>query len=386
MSEFKVRVQNLYSTMDSMEQLETVLKQSANEVLTIKRNLTAQIRQRERIDNRLVAASNQLGTQGQSVGRAVSVGRQVAALYQENEEHLIQSCSHSEVKPNLPNSKIIDIISKLQMIEISPEKLTVLGPGGQAPSAITSAIDLFPLLWDRFFPSNPLISGEIEGGLNFFGIDVSGKASGEILGYQYKKTSSAEWDTQKGKIGISAKREFELYGAKGEASWNIGNIIHNSAEGELLSGTVSGTIGATLFKDGRLDPSLEAKISAGGSVASGKVEQTVGSDDFNYHSSAKGELLTAEAEAKVSLGKDGIEVSTGAEAYVAKGKISGGFTLFGIKFDATLEGKAGGAGAKVGGSAGPDSVSGEIGAGLGLGVGLKVKIDWSNAFWTKWWK
>ena len=89
MSEFKVQVQNLFGAMDSTEQLESILQQAKNSVISVKRNLRAQIRQRERIDSRLTAIAEQLGTQRQSVGRAVSTGRQIAGFYQETEQMLL---------------------------------------------------------------------------------------------------------------------------------------------------------------------------------------------------------------------------------------------------------------------------------------------------------
>lgn len=90
MSEFKVQVQNLSGIMDSTERLESILQQAENSVTSVKRNLRAQIRQRERIDSRLTAIAEQLGTQRQSVGCAVSTGRQVVGFYQETEQNLLK--------------------------------------------------------------------------------------------------------------------------------------------------------------------------------------------------------------------------------------------------------------------------------------------------------
>lgn len=89
MSDFKVQVQNLYGTMDSMEALEAVLQQVADGVYSVKANLRVQIRQRERIDTRLSSSANQLKTQRQVVRRVVSVGRQTAELYEKTEKQLL---------------------------------------------------------------------------------------------------------------------------------------------------------------------------------------------------------------------------------------------------------------------------------------------------------
>lgn len=80
-------------------------------------------------------------------------------------------------------------------------------------------------------------------------------------------------------------------------------------------------------------------------------------------------------QTKTELGAKG---KVGAEAYLAQGKVSGGFTIFGIKIDAGVTGKAGGAGVSAEGNVTTGGVSGKIGAGLGLGAGVEISIDWSN--------
>lgn len=99
---------------------------------------------------------------------------------------------------------------------------------------------------------------------------------------------------------------------------------------------------------------------------------------MNIGGKAKGELLTAEAEAGVTVSKDGIGAKAGAEAYLAKGEIEGGFEFFGVEVNVKAEGGAGGASAKIGGEVSDDGVSAEIGAGIGIGAGLEVEIDWSE--------
>ena len=107
---------------------------------------------------------------------------------------------------------------------------------------------------------------------------------------------------------------------------------------------------------------------------------------------AEGTVLGAEAELSGGAGmityKDettgktrtelGVSGKAGAEAYLAEGSISGGFTIFGIEVDVGASGKAGGAGVEAGGRVTTGGISGEIGAGLGLGLGLELSIDWSD--------
>ena len=153
-------------------------------------------------------------------------------------------------------------------------------------------------------------------------------------------------------------------------------------------------MGCTLFSDGELSPQITAKVKAGVNAAEGSFSTTTGNDNINYHASGHGKVLSAEASGEASLGKIvstdasgnqtvsyGVKAEAGAEAYLAQGEISGGFSLFGVKVDLGLGGKAGGAGVKAGGSITTNGVEGSIGAGLGLGADISLKIDWSGFRW-----
>ena len=78
------------------------------------------------------------------------------------------------------------------------------------------------------------------------------------------------------------------------------------------------------------------------------------------------------------LGGEACEYAVEGSLLNKEGKVSGGFTIFGIKIDASIKGKAGGAGLTGAAEATTGGVEGEIGAGLGLGAGIKIKIDWTN--------
>ncbi len=58
--------------------------------------------------------------------------------------------------------------------------------------------------------------------------------------------------------------------------------------------------------------------------------------------------------------------------------MKGGITIFGIKIDAAVEGKAGAIGAKAGGEVSNSKASVDVGGSLGLGVGVKISVDWSD--------
>ncbi len=223
-----------------------------------------------------------------------------------------------------------------------------------------------------------------------FGMDVGEDAEYHVGHLTNKSKSNAKWDLDKGDAGaeFSNKTKFSLVDGKYKA--NIG-YLQTEVEGAVGNAAVTGGIGATLFSDGKFSPNVYAKAKAEANVAEGSITDTFGTDDYNVHAGAEGTFMGAEAEAKASIGrivddqtgetKWGAEVKAGAEAYMAQGEVSGGFTLFGIEFDATVEGKLGGGGAKAGGEVSTSAIEGEIGLGLLAGLGIKVKVDWSKAKW-----
>lgn len=235
---------------------------------------------------------------------------------------------------------------------------------------------------------------EAKGEGSLLGFKTSGSVSGKVLEGSVKTKSGAEWDLKKGNAGLEAGIEAEGKLASGKAEGSIG-VASGSVEASIGVAAVSGSVGASLYKDGKLAPSIGAKAKASATGIEGKATAQVGKDDMNLHAAAKGAVGKAEAKAEAQAGVIVIEdettgekkrafgasASAGAEAYVAEGKVSGGITIFGIKVDAEASGKAGGAGVKAGGSVTTGGVSGEIGAGLGLGAGLKIKVDWSEFKW-----
>ncbi len=256
--------------------------------------------------------------------------------------------------------------------------ISVLGGGGSA-SAVTNT---------------PTVSFGRSG--SFLGIDTSFNAELDAFGYSVKDKTQSKFSKDKGEFYTGVGKEFEGHVLKGTVSGSIG-ALHVKSEHTLGEVKASGKIGATLFKDGKLAPSLNAKLKGEAVAYDVQKEVKLGSDENNAHLKGSGKIFAAEAEAGVGIGvierKDengnvvreaGVEAKVGAEAYVAEGKASGGFTLFGIKVDASISAKAGGAGVTAGGSATTGGVRGKIGAGLGLGAGLEVSIDWSDFKWDLW--
>lgn len=202
--------------------------------------------------------------------------------------------------------------------------------------------------------------------------------------------TEGDWDLKHPNVGIEKSIEAEAHGAKGKVTSNVG-LLGSEIEGTVGSVGATGSIGASLYKDGKLSPALEAKLKGEASLLKGNATVNFGNEEFDAHLKSSGTLLGAEAEASGGIGmitytdsvgmiktELGVRGKVGAEAYVAQGKASGGFTLWGIKLDVGVSGKVGGAGASLEGQATAGGVSGKIGAGLGVGLGLEISIDWSN--------
>lgn len=219
--------------------------------------------------------------------------------------------------------------------------------------------------------------------------------SNDILGYSTKVTSKGQWDLDKGDVAATVTGKLEGHLVDSKQSWTLGPV-NGEAEAAVGIAAVSGAVGLTLFHNNVFQPSLTGQVKAETSAAKGKLSGHLGSDANNIHTKVEGSLLSADAYAKAGIGmitvkgtdgQDqtalGVTATAGAEAYVAKGSISGGFSILGIKIDATLEGKAGGAGVKAGGTITQNGVTGSIGAGIGIGTGLCISIDWSNFEWPK---
>lgn len=244
--------------------------------------------------------------------------------------------------------------------------------------------------------SDSIIAGSLSGATTIFGTVASGTISGSVLGYEASGKKGIKWkiDPETGKLKDASAEisgDASVYGAKGSAEGKYG-MLSGAVSGSLLNAGVHGAIGASLFKDGKLSPSVSAEVKAKANVAEGEAKVQYGDKNYNAHGKASGEVLGASAEASGKAGvityKDdagneirtiGAQAKVGAEAYAAQGSISGGITIFGVKIDASVSGKAGGAGVSASGQVTGNGVSGSIGAGLGLGAGLSVSVDWSGA-------
>ena len=263
----------------------------------------------------------------------------------------------------------------------------------EKPGIIFNPISPNSWIWRSFAQLLTPFSAGVSGAATVFGIPVSGAIGAGYLGGVVRGKTYLGVKNKDGKIdsaGIFAEGTASGYVGEVHGNTKIG-ISETTASAKLLTGGVSGAIGLSLFKDGKLTPQAVAKVKAEGAVLSGEAENKIGNADYNFHTKAKGQVLAGEAKAEAGIGaitmtdengKEyttfGVQAEAGAEVYVAKGEISQGFTIMGIKFDVGLEGKALSAGAHAGAKASAGGIKGEIGASLGLGLGLNFSVDWTG--------
>lgn len=239
-----------------------------------------------------------------------------------------------------------------------------------------------------------LLSGEASVGTTVMGLSATALAKGSISNFKtdYGLTLEQKFDDSGNlsSLGVEAKAGASYSVASGELEGSLG-MLKGNIKGSVGNAAVEGKIGASLVDDGKFSPSIYAKANAGASVLKGSASYSVGNDENNVFTKAEGEVLGAKANAEGSVGvitttdsdgtthkSFGVKGVAGAEAYIAQGSVSRGYTFMGIKVTGSVSGKAGGAGVSAGGSITTGGVSGEIGAGLGLGVGIKVDVDWSG--------
>ena len=215
--------------------------------------------------------------------------------------------------------------------------------------------------------------GAVEG--EFLGVGASAGYGVNTLYYEGKIKNSASWDVEKGDVGVSTKASIKggLVEVSGEASYGVLDV-----EGEVSVGVASAEAKGeiNLMHDGKFDPSVEVGAKASVEGVSGEIEAQLGTEDFNAHAKAEGTVGVAEAEAKGSISKDGVELKAEVGAAVLQGEVSGGITIFGIRIDAEAKGSVLSAEAGVTYSMKKDSLT--IGGKLALvaGLGLEIKISW----------
>lgn len=391
MPTIKVNTNQLSSYESDMQSVLSRVNSIMNQFNSVSRNLDWDIKAESNINSRLSGISRELSAESRGISGMKSYLGKARTKYNAVESKNSGKKLKNETTGRGSGARVASKNGKVSR--------TGYSEAGR-PGASLSAVD----------PNATYVTGDIESGKSLFGTVAKGavltgatsatkwffghkgevSAEGSVIGGEIKTSSKGTWDTKKGEISAEAKVSADGYVAKGKASASYG-LASLAASGTVGAVGASGKIGATLFKNGKLSPSIGASAKAEATAAKGDVKANFGTDENNVHAKASGQVLTAEASAKANVGKIeyedssgnthtgyGVEAEVGAEAYVAKGSISGGITLFGIDIDVSVEGKAGGAGAKAGGNITNSSASGEIGLGLLVGLGAKVDVDWSD--------
>ena len=256
--------------------------------------------------------------------------------------------------------------------------------------------------WAAAFLNNDLktsgsyLYGEKSGEGEFLGASTSGTITGSFLYGEAGVKNKFWWKDEDGNFDFKSfglKSEAKATGAlaKGTAEGNWG-YLHGKAEGAALTAAVSGEAKATLWDDGKFNPSLFIGAKAEGSVLQGNVETGFGTDQYGVYVKADGDVLHAEAEAKAGVGyigtdkngnaRYGAEAKASAMASIAQGRVKGGFTIFGIDIDIGVKGYAGAVGAEAGASVSSDGFKVNASGAFGGGGGLDISVDWSSAKWV----
>ena len=360
--------------------------------------------------SRMLSLSEELETSSKNIKNLVAqTGTIKNNLIIGNEVHQIQGALD---KSNQKFERIINLLRKSSDVmeqAANTYKNTEKVLMGGSVSTENSRNPVIPIDWNESFrwfdnyfrrfihvPTGSSGVGACFGVLAYLlgGTDVSGSFRGELLGGSFDSYSKMTYgiDPETGKKDVEFVSGFDAEGhlIGGSLEGNIG-LLSGTVDAAILTGTLSGRCGASLFKDGKLAPALEAELKAKVAVASGSAGTQFGTEKNNAHVSAGGTLLGAEAEISGGAGvityeddkgntttEFGVQGKVGAEAYLAEGSVSGGFTIFGIDINAKVSGKAGGVGASAEGRFTTGGVQGEIGAGLGLGGSIELSVDWSD--------
>lgn len=238
-----------------------------------------------------------------------------------------------------------------------------------------------------------LLSGSNAVNASLLGLEIGGEASGSLFWDETSRKNklNLKFKDKDGKFTFKSA-SIELEGkasgavAKGKVKGNIGKL-NGELEGKFVTGSASGTTKVTLWDDGKFNPLVQLEGKAEVSLLSGSGEISYGSDNYNAHVKADGDFLYASASGKLAAGRMedingnytyGLSAEFDAMACVAKGKVKGGITIFGIDIDVSAKGYLGAVGVECGASATKNKVKAKLGGALGGGAGVEVTVDWSD--------
>lgn len=401
MSIIKLDNNEVSALIDAIKKAMQKLDEYKNEIQNIRKTLDWEVSSKEDVDGRLRKIGDKIVKQYEILDSFTKVLKTLTEEFTGFEQSIKSSVDDViySLDKVMTISNMMKILGPEEAIRIDLlDRLKDIGELFKLPLMVTGVASVGPKLlealgengfklkyagdfykddeWKDPFEGKMSISKEL---INAKGSVLSGD-NYDVLGYEAKSNDTLSFNLKDGEVGAKIDATLEGYLAKGEAESQIG-VLSLEGEGKLGVGTVKGEAGVAIFSDGEFKPELNLEAKAEVSGIYGKGSATVGNDQYNVHAGAKGSLGYAGAEAKVGMGADGLTAKASAEAYAAKGEVSGGFTVLGIKVDVVGEGKAGGAGVK--GGFGADSNGFEVEGGLGVlvGVGGKLKVDWSGFEW-----
>lgn len=357
MAEFKVKFEGLNQNSEEFEAFAKELKEISSQVFLIKNNLSFQnVSALSNIQRRLDDAGNEVA------GEFKALEQMAASLEEIRKKYLL--CEFELLNGETDGLK--------RMWDFLKENF------GEGFAILQKTVmDLKNFLMNHFSDddfsfANAYIHRKI------FGTDFTFDSKGRILDFssdsknKFSMTNDSMGYFTSGSIGLSLLRH--------KMGVSFGNL---GLKTDVKVGNVSagGKIGVALFDNGKLAPQLKAEVEAGVKAAEGEVELSY----RNNYLKGKGELLGAKAEAKAGAGvitvEDngvkkqafGIQAKAGAEAYMARGEVTGGYKIFGLDISAKIGGKAGAIGAKAGGSISTKGFS--FGASLSLLLGLDFELS-----------
>lgn len=369
MATIKINYNNVISASGTANSAKSKLNTAKNNIASSGARLDYSIKQRANIGNRINTLYNNIDYISSIVSDVANVCNRGVNTYKNADANVFK------MMKKVDSSKVSDftVANVIALASVSNQKNE------------KKSKDIFKTWFDK-----SLLTGEIGGKTSILGIGTSGSISGGLLNGKVESKLKSKYSIKDREFGIEAVGEASGSLAKGAAQGNIG-YLSGKAEAEIGAASVKGTVGATLFKDGKFTPSLNAKAEASAAAAKGSVEAKFGTDKTNKHVKAEGSVLKAEASASAGVGKVtytdaqgnkdtaiGVTGTVKAGACLAEGKVSGGFTVFGVKIDAGLTGKAGAVGVEAGGSITNKGASGKIGGALGVGGGVEISVDWSG--------
>lgn len=365
MSEFYADWEKMNTVTDELDNILKDMNNSLDSAVYVRNTLDCVGKEDVQLKNAIGRCNRKLESVIYVTKKCCNIMKLVSTYYRDTEEILMEeSCVYKENNTNW------DFINNVNRFNYNDDEMSVAG-------------------------------GVWRGSANILGLGViEGSVSGEFLKGNFDHRGNFNFENGNVGLGYGYDGKISILSGKGHSQINLFNrddlTYKNDIEVELLNVASNGYIGGTLFKDGKLDPSLNIMLNANGSVLSGNYlneMEIFGNKMSNYF---EGDVLGFDAGIDVQNGNvkytdmhgnikqtEGSRLKFGAEAYVAKGRVFKGLTIMGIDLGVGISGTYAGVGASGSAMITDKCIQGEIGVDLGLGVDLDFIIDRSNFSFDK---